>query len=312
MAEQKPPHVPVLVGPLRELVAPIVGEVVCDATVGLGGHARIMADAIGRDGTLIGLDVDASNLAVAEERLSGVACRVVLRRENFAKLDEVLESVGVERVDVILADLGVSSTQLDNARRGFSFRHDGPLDMRMDDRLTRTASDMVNSMRENELSDVIYFNSQERFSRRIAKRICASRRDKRITTTSELSRIVCDALGVNPESRKSKIHPATRVFQALRIAINDEVGALANLLEKAPPLLNPGGRIGIIAFHSIEDGPVKRDFRRRKSEGLYEILTKRPVIAEAEEREANPRSRSAKLRVARRTSRSMDSREGDS
>jgi len=311
VADQAVPHVPVLVGPLGEFVAPIAGEVVCDATVGLGGHSRIMAEAIGRDGTLIGLDVDASNLAVAEEWLSGVPCRVVLRRENFAKLDEVLESVGVERVDVILADLGVSSTQLDNAGRGFSFRRDGPLDMRMDDRLTTTASDMVNSMRENELSDVIYFNSQERFSRRIAKRICASRRDKRITTTSELSRVVCDALGVSPESRKSKIHPATRVFQALRIAINDEVGALASLLEKAPSLLNPGGRIGIIAFHSVEDGPVKRDFRRRKSEGLYEILTKRPVVAEADEREANPRSRSAKLRVARRTSESLEPRVED-
>ena len=293
---------PVLLGPVGELVAPSGGEVVCDATVGLGGHARMLAEAIGPGGTLIGLDVDASNLAIAAERLRDVPCRVELRRENFAGLGEALRSVGVEGVDVILADLGVSSRQLEDAGRGFSFRLDGPLDMRMDDRLTTTACDLVNSMRENELSDVIYFNSQERFSRRIAKRICAARRDRRINTTSELSRVVCEALGVNPESRKSKIHPATRAFQALRMAVNDEMGALKSLLEQAAGVLNPGGRIGIIAFHSIEDGCVKRDFRRRQAEGLYEIITKRPVIAGPEEREANPRSRSAKLRVGRRTS----------
>jgi len=302
VVDNSPEHVPVLLGTVSATLAPRPGEVVLDATVGLGGHARVFADAVGATGLIIGLDVDSQSLAAANRTLADVACRVVLERENFAQFDIVLDRLGVARVDVLLADLGLSSTQLDDPARGLSFRHDGPLDMRLDDRLTRTAADLVNSMREEELSDLFFFNSQERFSRRIAKRICQVRRDRRITTTSRLAEVVCDALDVAPDSRKSKIHPATRVFQALRIAVNDELGALKSLLEKAPERLNPGGRIGIIAFHSLEDGLVKRDFRRRKTDGEYEVLTKRPVIAGAEERSANPRSRSAKFRAAQRRS----------
>jgi 16S rRNA (cytosine1402-N4)-methyltransferase len=160
------------------------------------------------------------------------------------------------------------------------------------------STDLVNGLKEDELSDLIYFNSQERFSRRIARRICEARRSRRITTTAELSRVVCDALGVDPESRPTKIHPATRTFLALRMTVNDEIGALQTMLDKAPGYLNPGGRIGVIAFHSVEDAVVKRDFARRKREGTYRILTKRPITADAAERTANPRSRSAKLRVA--------------
>jgi 16S rRNA (cytosine1402-N4)-methyltransferase len=211
-----------------------------------------------------------------------------------------LAEVGVERVDVLLADLGISSAQLDDPLRGLSFQQDGPLDMRLDDRLEETAEDIVNRMRERELADLIFYNSQERFSRRIAKRICYVRKGGRIKRTGELMEIVCAAIGAQPDSRKSKIHPATRVFQALRIAVNREMEHLETLLSKAPAVLRPGGRIGVISFHSLEDGMVKRDFRARKAEGVYEILTKRPVIAEEEERDRNPRSRSAKLRVARR------------
>lgn len=267
----------------------------------------MFAQAVGPEGVLIGIDVDPANLATAEQALKDAPCKVVLVRENHVHLDAVLGSAGIEGVDVLFADLGVSSTQLDDAMRGFSFRHDGPLDMRMDDSLTGTACDLVNGLREKELSDLLYHLSQERFSRRIAKRICQARRDKRITRTSELVRVVCGALGVDPESRKSRIHPATRVFQALRMAVNDELGALSGMLAKAPEFMKPGGRVGVIAFHSVEDGLVKRDFRRRKSEGVYDILTKRPVIADSEERAANRRSRSAKLRVARRTSKPLKS-----
>lgn len=305
VAEPDARHTPVLTEAVGELLAPGVGQIVVDATVGLAGHAMMFTEWIGSAGTLIGLDVDAANLAVAERRLAGAPCKVLLVRRNFAELDEVLASAGLGGADVVFADLGVSSTQLDDPERGMSFQHDGPLDMRMDDRLTTTAADLVNALRENELADLIYINGQERFSRRIAKRICWARRDKRITTTGELVRVVCNALDVDPTSRRSKIHPATRVFQALRIEVNRELDCLGTLLAKAPELLNPNGRIGVISFHSLEDGMVKRDFRARKSEGLYEIVTKRPVVADASERSANRRSRSAKLRVARRTERAV-------
>jgi 16S rRNA (cytosine1402-N4)-methyltransferase len=291
-------HVPVLPEPVRELLNVARGESVLDLTVGQAGHARMLGDAAGADGVLIGLDVDARNLETAMKRLSGCPARTRLFHANFAQFDEVLEEAGVRSVDVMLVDLGVSSNQLADPQRGFSFAIDGPLDMRLDDRLTRTAADLVNGLKEDELSDLIYFNSQERFSRRIARRICEVRRARRITTTGELCRAVCTALGVDPESRPTKIHPATRTFLALRMTVNDEIGALQTMLDKAPGYLNPGGRIGVIAFHSVEDAAVKRDFARRKREGTYRILTKRPVTAGPAERKANPRSRSAKLRVA--------------
>ncbi len=291
-------HTPVLPQAVGELLAVRKGETVLDATVGLGGHARLFAAALGPAGTLIGLDVDAGNLDEARKSLADAPCRVELVQANFAGFRETLESVEVERVDVLFADLGVSSTQLDDAGRGFSFQSDGPLDMRMDPRLSMTATDIVNRLKERELGDLLYGNAQEFAARRIARRICQARRDGRITTTTRLSKIVASAVGVDPASRKSKIHPATRTFLALRIAVNDEIACLEALLEAAPDALNPGGRIGIIAFHSGEDRPVKLDFRKRKNEGVYRVVTKKPVTADPTERRSNPRSRSAKLRVA--------------
>lgn len=293
-------HTPVLAREVGELLDVHPGETVVDATVGLGGHARLFADSLGRDGTLIALDVDSANLEEAGRRLAHCECRVRLIQENFAELPAVLDEIGVARVDVMFADLGVSSTQLDQAARGFSFLRDGPLDMRMDPRLKDTAADLVNRLKERELSDLLFFNAQEMKSRRIAKRICTERRDGRITTTGHLARIVAQAAGVDPQSRKEKIHPATRTFLALRMAVNAEIPCLEKWLEAAPGRLNPGGRIGVISFHSVEDRPVKVDFRRRKAANLYGIVTKKPVVAGPEERRANPRSRSAKLRVARR------------
>lgn len=300
MSDAPAEHIPVLVQPVRALLNVVEGEVVLDATVGLAGHARMLGEAVGLRGQLIGIDADAGHLELAARRLEGGPFRFRLFHANFARIDEVLREAGVETVNVILADLGASSVQLNDPARGFSFQAGGPLDMRMDLTSPRTAADLVNGLREEELSDLIYFGSQERFSRKIARRICEVRRDRRITTTDELCRVVCDALGVDPQSRASKIHPATRTFMALRMAVNDEGTALRTLLNKTPGCLKPGGRIGIIAFHSVEDAVVKSDFAGRKQSGEYRLLTKRPVIADSQEREVNPRSRSAKLRVAQK------------
>ena len=307
VASESSGHTPVLTKAVRELIPLSEGEVVLDATVGLGGHARLFAESLGASGLLVGLDVDPANLARARQALDNVPCRVELIHANFTEARMALTSVGVSKVDVMFADLGVSSTQLDDGERGFSFQRDGPLDMRMDPRLTKTAADIVNRLKDRPLGDLLYYNAQETASRRIAKMICDVRREKRITTTGELAAIVARAVGVDPASHKAKIHPATRTFQALRIAVNAEIESLAALLETAPDLLNPGGRIGIIAFHSLEDKPVKLDFRRRKGEGIYRVVTKKPVIADAEERRDNPRARSAKLRVAVRLPENEDS-----
>jgi 16S rRNA (cytosine1402-N4)-methyltransferase len=297
-------HIPVLPREVCELLALREGETVVDATIGLGGHARLLAERLGPTGTLIGLDVDPANLETARQALADrkSACRMELVHANFAELPDVLVSLGLTQVDAILADLGISSRQLEEPARGFSFQREGPLDMRLDARLTVTATDLVNRMREQELGDLLYFNAQETAGRRIARRICEARKNSRITTTTRLAEIVASAVGVDPESRKSKIHPATRTFLALRMAVNEEIANLEALLEAAPRLLSPGGRFGVIAFHSVEDKPVKLDFRKRKSEGIYQILTKKPVVASDDERRSNPRSRSAKLRAVMRAS----------
>ena len=291
-------HTPVLTRAVCEHLAVQPGDTVLDATAGAGGHARLFAESLGAEGTLIGLDVDPASLALARPLLADAPCRVKLLQADFAELQAALDSVGIARVDVLFADLGVSSTQLDDPDRGFSFQRDGPLDMRMDPRLKVTAADIVNRLKERELGDLFYHNAQEFAARKIAKRICEARRERRITTTGRLAQVVAHAVGVDPRSRRSKIHPATRTFLALRMAVNDEQRSLRMLLEAAPQALRPGGRIGVIAFHSVEDKPVKTDFRRRKAEEVYRIVTPKPIIADADERRSNPRSRSAKLRVA--------------
>jgi len=298
-------HTPVLTRELSKLLAVAPGDFVVDATLGSAGHAALLAAALSASGTLLGLDVDSRCLAAAEQRLADSTGRIILQRRDFSELAQALTEVGAERADVILADLGVSSTQLDDPIRGFSFAADGPLDMRMDDRRHTTAADLVNRLREQELADLIYQYGQERHSRRIAKAICNARRVGRITRTARLAEVVAAAVKVNPKSRRSKIHPATRTFQALRIVVNEELDALDALLECAPRHLNPGGRIGVISFHSLEDGRVKRDFRRRRDDGIYNLATKKPVVPDQQERQANPRSRSAKLRVAVRTEKAI-------
>lgn len=298
-------HEPVLCGEVLSLLAPRPGETVVDATVGHGGHARLMAEAIGPTGRLIGLDVDENNLERARRHLEGIAPAdkrpvISLLRANFRELGEQLDLLGQPQVDVVLADLGPSTDQLLDSELGLSFTEDGPLDMRLDRRLNTTAADLINALGENELADLFYNLSQERFSRRIARRICKVRHEGRIWRTSELVRIVCSAVGEPAQSRAGRIHPATRVFLALRMAVNREVENLQALLDLLPDRLRPGGRVGIISFHSGEDRLVKHDFLARKARGLYEIRTKKPMTPSREEIERNPRARSAKLRVVAR------------
>lgn len=324
-------HEPVLCGPVLTIVAPRPGETVVDATLGHGGHSRMMAGAIGPAGRLIALDVDERNIARARRRLpawfegveAGVQAaeegnasgggstrpqegagmsspRVSIYRANFAELDAVLDELGVPQVDVILADLGVSTDQLLDPLLGLTFAEDGPLDMRLDDRLETTAGDLVNSLSERELSDLIWQNSQERFSRRIAKRICQVRREGRIRRTGELVRIVLAAMGLREAAHPGRIHPASRTFLALRMSVNHELENLRALLAIASRRLTLGGRIGVISFHSGEDRIVKQDFLDRQRSGVYLVRTRKPVVPAEEEIERNPRSRSAKLRVAER------------
>lgn len=299
-------HIPVLLAEVLEHLQLSAGARVVDCTVGLGGHAAELLRRIGPTGRLVGLDLDQQNLETAGGRLAEFGRGVQLVRANFAELEDVLSQTDLGPVDAILVDLGLSSNQIEDSGRGFSFVVDGPLDMRIDERLTTTASDLVNALSEKELSDLIWQYSQERFSRKIARRIYQMRRDARITTTTALVRAVCSAVKVDPTSRRTKIHPATRTFLALRIAVNQELDHIKSLLAAAPRCLAAGGRLAVISFHSLEDRLVKRDFRQRQQEGIYRIITKRPLSPSPGERQANRRSRSAKLRVAERTDQPMN------
>lgn len=274
-------------------------QLVVDCTLGLGGHSRLILEK-NTAVRLLGLDLDEDNLRIAGQRLAGYGDRVVLRQANFADLSAVLREVGWGPVGAILADLGVSSNQIEDAARGLSFDRDGPLDMRLDRTQTLTAADLVNGLSEGELADLLYMQSQEHGSRKISKRICQARRQGRLDSTVALARLVASALGQDPDARRSRIHPATRTFMALRMSVNRELQSLRRLLEQAPDCLSAGGRLAIISFHSGEDRIVKEDFRARAQAGVYRLLTKKPAVASDVECAANPRSRSAKLRVAER------------
>jgi 16S rRNA (cytosine1402-N4)-methyltransferase len=292
-------HDPVLMREILKLLAPQPGQVYVDCTLGRAGHATAVAQQLGTPGTLIGLDVDPRNLAFAQERLSTAPCKVRLFHASFAELEDVLVEVGRSQVDLILADLGLSTNQLFDPHYGLSFAQDMNLDMRIDPRLSQTAGDMVNTMREPDLANVLYELAQERYSRRIARKIAEARRTSPITSTEQLAELVRAAIpkrGGAPE----KIDPATRTFLALRMAVNREMENLDALLEQAPRHLTPGGKLGIISFQSMEDRAVKQAFRSAEQTGLLRIITKKPLSPTDDEIAANPRSRSAKLRVAER------------
>jgi 16S rRNA (cytosine1402-N4)-methyltransferase len=291
-------HIPVLTEPLLEWILLPMDGVMVDATVGHGGHSQLFGRMLGPEGYLLGLDVDQNSIQRAHLNLSDLACRVELVRENFAGMNEVLSRQGIDKVDFILADLGFCSGQMDDPERGLSFQKPMSLDMRMDNRLKTTAADLVNGLSQTELADLIYEYGQDRASRRIARFIVQQRSQKKFTTTTELAMLISRAMKQSP--RPGRIHPATRTFQALRIAVNRELESLDTLLADAPGRLKPGGFIAIISFHSLEDGRVKRNFRQNKVDGFYDILTKKPIAASREEIARNPRARSAKLRIAKR------------
>ena len=306
-------HVPVLLQEAIDFLAVRRGGIYIDATVGLGGHSYEIAKRLGAPGHLIGLDKDPAALEIASAVLgarssvSGEIERpepktqdlrpdwpeITLLNRSFA---EIAKGQKTATVDGILADIGVSSLQLDDAARGFSFQADGPLDMRMDPRGERTAEQVVNHLDERQLADVIYEFGEERRSRRIARAICRSRP---IRSTAHLADVISAAARpMNSEQRR--IHPATRTFQALRIFVNRELDDLKALLDAAPQILKPGGRVVVISFHSLEDRIVKDAFREGDRAGYFRLLTKKPVTATEEESDRNPRARSAKLRAAER------------
>ena len=295
-------HIPVLLQETLTLLSPAPGEVFLDGTTGAGGHAVEFARKIGPDGILVCADSDPAMLAVAAERLSAFP-RVRMVHADFSDLGRLREAAGWRPFDGALLDLGVSSLQLSDPGRGFSFREDGPLDMRRDPGSGGpTAGEILRDAREKELADLFYRYGEERYSRRIARAVAGRRRKAPLRSTTELAALVASAIPRRGWPRD--IHPATRVFQALRIAVNREIDSLAAFLEAIPGHLSPGGRVAVISFHSLEDRLVKKAFRRRAGgqEGgaTLEALTRKPIVPSDREVRENPRARSAKLRAARR------------
>ncbi|HJZ48089.1 MAG TPA: 16S rRNA (cytosine(1402)-N(4))-methyltransferase RsmH [Roseiflexaceae bacterium] len=296
-------HTPVLLAEVLAGLAPHSGGRYLDGTLGGGGHAAAVLEASAPDGRLLGIDADPAALAAAGARLAPFGDRVVLAHGNFRDIGVLAREHGFEGIDGLLLDLGVSSHQLDTPERGFSFAADAPLDMRLDPSSGETAADLVNETPEGELANLIYRYGEERGSRRVARFIAEARRKRPIERTGELAELVARALG----GRHGKIHPATRTFQALRIAVNRELESLETALPQAVELLKPGGRLAVISFHSLEDRIVKLFFRSESGYGSeqparLQIITKKPIEAAEVEARANPRSRSAKLRVAERVS----------
>jgi 16S rRNA (cytosine1402-N4)-methyltransferase len=286
-------HDPVLMKEVLESLAPAEGKTMIDCTVGRAGHSVEIAKCLGKTGRLIALDADPRNLEFAKTRLASVPCEVRLFHANFADLPDVLSDLKLAHVDGILADLGVSTNQLFDPAYGMSFAQEMPLDMRIDPRIRRSAADLVNSLPEEELANVLYELAQERYSRRIARNIAQQRRLSPITTTERLAEVVRSAIGRSNE----KIDPATRTFLALRMAVNQEMKNLEALLKRAPGFLKTGGRLAVISFQSTEDRLVKQAFRQAEQTGVVNVLTKKPITPADEEIAANPRSRSAKMRV---------------
>jgi 16S rRNA (cytosine1402-N4)-methyltransferase len=313
----------VLPDQVLRLLDPRPGQVMLDCTLGRGGHAAIIIPRLAPGGRYIGIDVDPANVAFVaareqESRRAGEQeaerqtptptastpaitaipqTRTDFIRANFISARSVLDALGIARVDLLLADLGFASTQMDDPARGLSFMAEGPLDMRLDPGAPTTAAELVNKLSERDLADLIYRYGEERLSRRIARKIAEARRASPISTTLELARMVRAAYG--SASHSQRIDPATRTFMALRIAVNAELEALAQLLACVPALVAPGGVAAIISFHSLEDRLVKQAFAQLHRSGQGERLTPKPLVADADEQQRNPRSRSAKLRALR-------------
>lgn len=292
-------HEPVLLDACLDWLRPQPGQTLVDCTVGRGGHSEAIASRLAPDGTLVGLDYDPKNLEYASARLAGKPVR--LFHANFAEIDDALEDADIGPVDGILADLGISTNQLFDTAYGLSFGRDADLDMRLDPRQRLTAKQIVNNWSEQKIADTLYQLADERFSRRIARKIVESRRLSPIKTTEALADMVRGVVPKPKGRRPSEIDPATRTFLALRMAVNDEFGNLERFLKAAPSLLKPGGRLAVISFHSTEDRLVKQAFRQLGLAGQVKVLTNKPVVPDDAEVARNPRARSAKLRVVEKT-----------
>jgi 16S rRNA (cytosine1402-N4)-methyltransferase len=291
-------HVPVLLDEALQYLDVKPGSTVVDCTLGLAGHSSELLRRLGPKGKLIAFDRDPQAMELAAEKLDAVRAELGSQAPQLELIGDAFSSapmhIAERSVDALLADFGVSSLQLDEATRGFSFMAEGPLDMRMDTRRGETAEQVVNEASERELADLIYEYGEERRSRRIARAIV---RGRPVTTTGQLAQIVRAAA---PAMKQDRIHPATRTFQALRIYVNRELDEIKSLMEAAPKLLKPSGRLAVISFHSLEDRIVKDSLRDGAQKGIWTILTKKPITAGEDEIERNPRSRSAKLRAAER------------
>jgi len=289
----EPAHVGVMVKEVLEFLGPKPGNAIVDATLGAGGYSDAILHAIGGEGTVLGIDRDPEAVELASSRLAGWGTAFKARKADFADLPEVLSELGIAGADGLVGDLGISSMQLGSRSRGFSFQFDGPLDMRMDPEQELTAEEVINTRSERDLERILREYGEERFARRIARAIVRRRRQKPLRSTGELVEVIERTV----PGRRSRIHPATRCFQAVRIETNDELGQLRTLCARAPDILKPGGVFACISFHSLEDRIVKHSLRQRE---LWELLTKKPITPTAEEVDRNPRSRSAKLRAAKR------------
>ncbi len=292
-------HVPVLANEVLAALDPQAGQTVVDGTLGGGGHARLLARCVGPTGSVIGLDRDGRAIAAAEREMTGLPLCVA--QANYCELPEILASIEITQVDGILLDLGLSSDQLADDQRGFSFDSEGPLDLRFDTDGGEPAWRLLERLNAEHLADVIYQYGEERLSRRIARKIVEQRRDEPIRTASQLAQLVRRCV---PRSKNHRIDPATRTFQALRIAVNEELKSLEIALRRLPDCLRPGGKFAIISFHSLEDRRVKCAFR---DDPRLQVNSRKPIQAAQDELDRNPRARSARLRVAQRVSADHDS-----
>ncbi len=288
-------HESVLLEEVCHWLKPASGKTLLDGTLGLGGHAKCWLERSAPNGRVLGFDRDPEALKEARQILSDYGDRIQIFQGNFRDCWKMLENTGSPAFDAILLDLGVSSLQLDSASRGFSFKAEGPLDMRMDPTQSLTAEIIINERDEKSLQEILWNFGEERYARQIVRRILEARPRQRIRSTKELENIIFH--GVPKKYRYGRIHPATRTFQALRIAVNGELDALDDFLSKVAKHLKTGGRLAVISFHSLEDRRVKQAFRAMEKEGRGKVLTKKPVSPSEAETERNPRSRSAKMRV---------------
>ena len=298
MPDEKKIHKAVMCGEILEYLKLAPGMMVVDATVGCGGHSFKILERISPGGRLIGIDRDNESLDIVKSRLKDYSDAINLIHGNFRDLDKILTIAGIDKVEAIIFDLGLSSVQLSNPDRGFSFQLEGPLDMRMDRNSFIQAYDLINNLNEEEISSILWSFGQERFHNRIAHMLVAEREKSPINSTSEVASIVMRA--VPRHYRFARIHPATRTFQAIRIAVNRELEALDEGIKKAIDLLKRDGKIAVLSFHSLEDRIVKLNFRSARSEGKLTIITPKPIRPSGEERAQNPPSRSARLRVAQK------------